>query len=292
MSANPDVAQSRPGSRRKILGDDEVAAYHRDGFLVPRYRLPEADLSLLQGMCEKLLNDHPNIHHVPITNPHLPHYSVQKLDTDAAPWLAFATKPDLLDMVEQLIGPDIVMFQTALFHKDALTGGRAPYHRDGKYYPIKPLAATNIWIAVTPSTIENGCVRCIPGSHAGKEAGQHIWTDGKGGELFRISLADGEYNAADAVPIELEPGQMVLFDVFTIHGGEPNTSGSQRTGFSIRYFPADCYWDHGNPMNNAETAEYTDNSKRPLILVRGADRSGKNDFSVGHLKPNGGLVPA
>jgi phytanoyl-CoA dioxygenase PhyH len=292
MSANPLMAQSASNRRPSVLSEDEVAAYNRDGFVVPRYRLPEADLARLRAICEKLLSDHPNIHNVPITNPHLPHYSVQKLKTEGAPWLAAATKPELLDMVEQAIGPDIVIFQTALFHKKAVTGGRAPYHRDGKYYPIKPLVATNIWIAVTPSTVENGCLRIIPGSHAKKEAGEHIWTDGKGGELFRIQLADGEYNEADAVPVELEPGQMVLFDVYSIHGGEPNTSGRQRTGFSIRYFPASSYWDHANPMNNAETSEYTDNSKRPLILVRGKDSSGRNDFSVGHVKPNGGFAPA
>jgi hypothetical protein len=291
MSAVSAVTQSRPISRRKILGEDEVAAYHRDGFLVPRHRLAAADLAHLQGICGQLLADNPeDIQKVPITNPHMPYYSILKLKSDPKPWLDWATNPDLLDMTEQLIGPDIIMFQTAIFHKKAVSGGRAPYHRDGKYYPIRPLAATNVWIAVTPSTIENGCVRCIPGSHKTRDPGKHHWTDGTGDELFRIELDASEYNEADAVPIVLEPGQMVFFDVMTIHGGTPNTSGMARTGFSIRYYPASSYWDRSSAVNHAETAQYNDFTRRPLILVRGKDASGQNDLVTGHPAPNGGYV--
>jgi len=291
MSANPTVMQSGSAARRKILGDDEVAAYHRDGFLVPRYRLAAEELAHLKGICDGLLANNPeDIQNVPITNPHMPYYSILKLKSEPKPWLDWATKPDLLDMTEQLIGPDIVMFQTAIFHKKAVTGGRAPYHRDGRYYPIKPLAATNVWIAVTPSTIENGCVRCIPGSHKVTDPGKHHWTDGTGDELFRIELDASEYREADAAPIVLEPGEMVFFDVMTIHGGTPNTSGQPRTGFSIRYYPASSYWDREGAVNHAETAKYNDFAKRPLILVRGRDASGRNDLVTGHPQPNGGFV--
>ena len=290
MGSNPEVLQSRAAIREKILGDDEVAAYHRDGFLVPRYRLSAPELANLKAICGKLLDDHPDIHGVPITNPHMPYYAIQQLKTDSAPWLQWATKPELLDMTEQLVGPDIVMFQTAIFHKKAITGGRAPYHRDGKYYPIRPLAATNVWIAVTPSTIENGCVRCIPGSHKTTDAGKHHWTDGTGEELFRIELDQSEYNEADATPIVLAPGQMVFFDVMTIHGGTPNTSGMARTGFSIRYYPASSYWERVVAENHNETSSYNDFTNRPLILVRGTDRSGRNDIVTGHPAPNGGHV--
>jgi hypothetical protein len=291
MSANPAVMQSRPAARRKLLGEDEVAAYRRDGFVIPRHRLEPAALADLKSLCESLLEARPDIHGVPITNPHMPYYSMQKLQTDPAPWLAWGANPDILDITEQLIGPDIVLFQTAIFHKKAVTGGRAPYHRDGKYYPINPVAATNAWIAVTPSTIENGCLRCIPGSHKTKDPGKHHWTDGTGDELFRIELDKTEFNEADAVPIELEPGQMVFFDVMTIHGGASNTSGMPRTGFSIRYYPATSYWDRGSAENHAETASYNDFRNRPLILVRGKDACGKNDLVSGHPVPNSGFVP-
>ncbi len=285
------VLKSKSNIHRKILGDDEIAAYRRDGFVIPRYRLEAGELAEIKSLCESLLAERPDIHGVPITNPHMPYYSMQKLKTDPAPWLAWGTKPEFLDMTEQLIGPDVVMFQTAIFHKKAVTGGRAPYHRDGKYYPIRPLVGTNIWMAVTPSTVANGCVRCIPGSHKAADTGKHHWTDGTGDELFRIELDDSEYNAADAVPIELEPGQLVFFDVMTIHGGTPNTSGDARTGFSIRYYPATSYWDRSSAENHAETSSYNDFTNRPLILVRGKDACGKNDFSLGHPVPNAGFVP-
>lgn len=284
------VLQSLSAKNRKLLSDDEVAAYHRDGFVVPKYRLPAAELAELKGICEKLLDDNPHAHGVPITNPHMPYYAVQKLKTEPAPWLKWGTKPEFLDMTEQLIGPDIVMFQTAIFYKKAISGGRAPYHRDGKYYPIRPLAATNIWVAVTPSTIENGCVRCIPGSHKVTDPGKHHWTDGTGDELFRIELDPSEYKEADAKPIVLEAGQMVFFDVMTVHGGTGNRSGMPRIGFSVRYYPASSYWERVVAENHNETSSYNDFTNRPLILVRGKDACGKNDLVTGHPQPNGGFV--
>ena len=65
-------------------------------------------------------------------------------------------------MVEELIGPDIALSNSSFFAKPAKKGSRTPWHQDGRYWPIRPLATCSVWIAVDPSTTENGCLRVIP----------------------------------------------------------------------------------------------------------------------------------
>ncbi len=294
MSATmPPAARSEQG--RKIFGDDEIAAYERDGLLVPRYRLPAEDLVKLQRMCERLVAANPHVVNVPYTNMHVPSYAVQKLDcgpADGLDWLEMGAHPGILDLLEQLIGPDIVMWATALFHKEARTGGKTQYHRDSIYYPIRPLVAPNVWIAMTESTVENGCVRHIPGSHKARVSGKHGFSDGSEGELVNNKIDDSEFDVNDAVPVELEPGQMYISDVFSLHGGGPNTSDKPRAGLSIRYFPASSVYEHAVAPGHEATSNYNDFKSRPLFLVRGVDRSGRNDFSIGHPVPEGGLALA
>ena len=271
-----------------ILSDAEIAFYRAKGWLVPRYRLPAADLAKLQAMSARLIADNPHVHNDPFTNMHVPSYAVQKLKI-ADDWLEVSAHPGVLDILEQLIGPDIILWATALFHKEPVVGGRTHFHRDAVYYPINPLVAPNVWIALTPSTLENGCVQFIPGSHLSQERGRHSFTDGKGVDLVTNKIDDDEFDISHAVPVELEPGEMYISDVFVIHGGGPNLSPDPRTGFSLRYMPATSVYEHSVAPGHAATSDYNDFKSRPLHLVRGIDRSGKNDFSIGHPVPNGGL---
>ena len=85
------------------LSTAEVEAYHRDGYLVPRYRLPPSDLALLQKLMAKLVAENPGLVDQPIASPHIPDGGSQGLKSTSK-WLDIATHPDLLDMAEQLIG--------------------------------------------------------------------------------------------------------------------------------------------------------------------------------------------
>jgi ectoine hydroxylase-related dioxygenase (phytanoyl-CoA dioxygenase family) len=79
-----------------------------------------------------------------------------------------ASHPDLLDMIEQIIGLDIILWGSGIFYKRELAGPATPWHRDSVYTPIRPLATTTVWIAVFDSVVANGCLRVIPGSHRTK----------------------------------------------------------------------------------------------------------------------------
>ncbi|HVZ17128.1 MAG TPA: phytanoyl-CoA dioxygenase family protein, partial [Terriglobales bacterium] len=186
-------------------------------------------------------------------------------------WLDIARHPQILDMMEQLIGSDLVLWTSTLFHKAPEVGPATPWHRDGAFYPINPLATTSVWIAVYESALENACLRVIPGSHIPQKLGHHTdghWRDSKDGG----SIAADEIDETKAVDVELQPGQMVIFDVYTVHGSRPNIGKRPRAGYSVRFFPATSHYDHFASDKDYKVAGGVRN--RELILVRGRDRAG------------------
>ena len=267
--------------RREILSSEEIEAYRRDGVLVPEFRLPGDMLERLRGLADKLVAENGHLGHEPMISPHVPGSGVQGLRSDPG-WMEFPTHPPILDMVEQLLGPDIVLWGTAVFSKPANRGGIVPWHRDGRYWPIRPLATASVWIAIDECTTENGCLRAIPGSHKAGEIGRHFRSE-REDFVNPETLEEDEYDEREARDLELEPGRMALFDVFTIHGSNANPSGRRRAGFVMRYMPATSHYDHNNiPVPDSPGAAH---ETRPLIQVRGVDRTGRNDFRIGHPEP-------
>jgi len=265
-----------------VLSADEVSAYRRDGFLVPRFRLAGERLEWLQGLAEALLRDNPGRGDEPMVCPHVPGGGVQGIRGNRA-WLQVSVDPTLLDMVEQLIGPDIILWGTNCFHKPAGTGRRIPFHRDGRYWPIEPLATCTVWIAIEATDRDNGCLRVVPGSHRAAEVGEH-YTSEDPADAIPETLAPGAFDEADAVDVPLEAGQMVLFDVYTIHGSWPNAGSRRRFGYAMRYMPSTS-WFHHDAAERREASTANAHHTRPLFLVRGVDRCGRNDFRRGHPVP-------
>jgi len=260
-----------------MLSADEVAAYRRDGFVVPEYRLPPDRLARLQGAMERLLADNPERADEPMICPHVPGSGAQALKAGPE-WREVALDPAIVEMAAALQGQDLILWGSALFYKPAREGKATPFHRDGRYWPIRPLATTSAWVAVWDSRAENGCLRCLPGSHRAQATGKHF-TAGRDDLLIQETLDPSEYDEAVARDVELSAGQMVLFDVFTIHGSRRNEGRTPRAGYALRFMPATSRYEH----DGAERREHVGNFHhlRPLILARGQDRAG-NDFVRGH----------
>jgi ectoine hydroxylase-related dioxygenase (phytanoyl-CoA dioxygenase family) len=261
----------------RVLGADEIAAYQRDGFVVPRWRLPHADLARLQRLTERLCADNPHLVDTPLTCPHVPGSGVQRLKSSPE-WLELSTHSGVLDMVEQLLGPDLILWGSNLFYKRPVEGPATPWHRDGAHWVMRPLVTTSVWIAITDSRLDNGCLRFIPGSHANGEMGEH-YDATEPGLIFPGSIRAEEFDETQAVDVEVEAGQMVLFSAYTIHGARANRGTRPRGGYSLRYMPATSRFHHDMAVrrDTPGSAQHT----RPLILVRGVDRAG-NDFKRGH----------
>lgn len=172
-----------------------------------------------------------------------------------------ATHPRILDCVESLYGPNLLLLSTHVFCKYGPSDGFVAWHQDLTYWGIEPLEEVTAWYAIDDSDRENGCMRVIP-----KHQGQRILEHGKSreaGNLLSINQAvdvspEVEATAVDCV---LRAGEISLHDGTAIHGSLPNRSNRRRCGVTVRYVPA-----HVRPL--AEGPIGTDWKWRP-ILVRG-----------------------
>ena len=145
-SAMTDTASVRSGP----LSATEVAAYRRDGIVMPRHTLPAAQLSRLAAALEQLLADNPGVRPEKLVSAHIEH-SAEGVKGNRV-FLEIAHHAAVLDAVEQLIGPDIILWGCQVFCKPGGDGMEVPWHQDGQYWPIRPLATCTVWVAVDAST--------------------------------------------------------------------------------------------------------------------------------------------
>ena len=164
--------------------------------------------------------------------------------------------PHVLDVVEDIIGPDILVWSSALFMKDYGDGSFAAWHQDTNYSTLKGGDQVSVWIALSPSKIESGCLRVIPQSH---RVGRllHEETDDMKNILARQERLVDDLDDSHAVDVELNPGEMSLHHLAMVHGSGRNDANYTRIGYAVRYIAT-----HVEPVGRHETA----------MLARGKDR--------------------
>ena len=183
------------------------------------------------------------------------------IDTHLAlPWVcALALHPVVLDAVERVLGPDVMVWNTHWFPKFGGDRGYISWHQDAAYWGLRPPLVTTAWIALTPSTVANGCLQVLPGSHQG-EAMPQIETYAPDNMLSRGQEIAVDIDPAKAVSLELEPGQFSLHHIGIAHGSGPNTSDTPRIGLAVRYIAAEV--EQSGPHRDL------------VVLARGEDRYG------------------
>ncbi len=253
-----------------MLSPSEIAHYHEAGYVIPDFRLPEETLAEIRAGHDHLLAKHPEFRD----------YCSCLLQYDTG-FLNFARHPAILDMVEQVLGPNFALWNSSFFAKPAGNGKRTPWHQDGEYWPIRPLATCTVWIAVDAATPENGCLRVIRGSHQERRLRRHR-TVAAGEVTLTQELQPEEYDERQAVDLVLAPGQVSLHDVFLLHGSEANTSDRPRRGMTLRFMPTSSVFDHALASELYQRLGITDHSVRTLYLMRGIDECGQNDFRIRH----------
>lgn len=172
-----------------------------------------------------------------------------------APWMVdLARHPVILDAVESLLGPDILLFGSSMFAKAANSDKFVSWHQDSAYYGIDPTDSVTVWLAFTPSNQSNGCLRVLPGSHLAPDF-EHDETYDPKNLLARGQTIRG-IDDDSAVYLELEPGEFSMHHVRTAHGSLGNPSGDRRIGLAFFYIA---------PHVRSTMA------RRPALLVRGKD---------------------
>jgi hypothetical protein len=261
---------------RQLLTAEEVAAYHRDGHVTAAHRLPDDLRAGLTAAVEALIDQNPDVAPEALAGAHVPHNG----DTGVRgrqELLDLVRHPDILDMVAQLLGPDLIVWGSHVFAKPAEAGRAVPWHQDGQYWDfIRPLEAVTAWIAIDESTRDNGCLRVIPGSHRAGPLDHRISDD----PSLALARELPGFDGTAARDVELAPGQISFHHAMLVHGSNANTSARRRRGYAIRFMPATSHFDRSRPPALIGPGMVLDFANRPIWLVRGEDRAG-NDFTVG-----------
>lgn len=267
---------------RHRLTPEQVQTYGRQGWLVPEFRLAPALVTELQDALNELIRNNPGVRPEKLVSAHVEGDNREGVKGSKR-FLELAMHAPIVDLVEDLIGPNIILWGCHVFCKPPEEGYETPWHQDGHYWPIRPLATCTVWVALEPSNRNNGCLRVIPGSHRDPKLHPHLHED-RTDLTLQQRMAEGTFDEAQAVDIELEPGQMSMHDVYMIHGAQANRSTQRRTGVALRYMPASSHFDRSLKPVDGKTGVPVSFATRPLWLLRGKDVSGRNDFQIGHRR--------
>ena len=141
----------------------------------------------------------------------------------------------ILDVVEDLIGPNILAFASRFWIKKGGDGNYVTWLQDSAYFGLDPNELVTVWLALTEASPDTGCMRVIPGSHRGKTY-SHVETFADDNLLARgqsIENIDGD----DAQYMALKAGQFSCHHERIVHGSDPNVTDGDRVGLGIFYIP-------------------------------------------------------
>jgi non-haem Fe2+, alpha-ketoglutarate-dependent halogenase len=210
-----------------VLAKDQLGAYQEQGFLFRLPVLSNEETTTLRSRLEALEAQHGGRLPAHVNRkPHLLLTWLNELIRDAR----------ILDPVADILGPDILCWGSGFFIKNPFDLARVTWHQDSTYWGLSKPDIVTAWVAFTPSTRENGCMRVIPGTHKLQQLPHHD-TFAPDNLLSRGQEIAVEVDESKAVDVVLSPGEMSLHHVMLVHGSEPNNGAERRIGFAIRYLP-------------------------------------------------------
>ena len=149
-------------------------------------------------------------------------------------WLELCRHPRILDAVEEVLGPDLILIMSHLIVKRADDGLAVAWHQDNTYWhSVQGTDVTTVWLAIDDTDRANGCMQVIPCSHEGYPELDKVSTGGD--DLLGLSVEVTPEMESAAVCLEMNAGSLSVHDSFVLHGSEANTSGRRRAAYTMRY---------------------------------------------------------
>ena len=272
----------------KRLTEAAIAQYRRDGYCAPVGVLDRAEAAAMRRALAALeAQSGGNLKGSIRFKSHL-----------LLRWLAdLIRSPRLLDAVEDLIGPDILCWGSQWWIKEPHSPQFVSWHQDSQYWGVDTDNLVSAWVALSPATVESGCMRCIPGSHLGPDLPHSdTWHDDN--MLTRGQEISVVVDENDAVSIEVGTGEAAFFAYRIAHASYPNRSDDRRIAIAIRYIPPDARqtlaeWDSATLVRGEDACGYFEHEPMPAhdfdpvavefhrhaedhmrrILYRGTDRT-------------------
>jgi hypothetical protein len=175
----------------------------------------------------------------------------------------------LLDAVEDLIGPDILCWNSLFWVKEAQSTKYASWHQDLKYWGLDTDDLITVWIALSPATLASGCMSVLPGSHR-EEMLPHRDEYGDNNLLTRGQEISVDVDPSKTVSMPLQPGEASLHNGRLAHASAPNKSDDRRIGLSFHYMPTTTRqivgdWDSAAMVRGEDTHGHFTHTPRPAM---------------------------
>ena len=183
------------------------------------------------------------------------HYKAKMHTVMTSPY-ELATHKTVLDVVEALIGPDILLYDVTYVIKEPQTDAFVSWHQDLTFWGLSDDAVVTMWLALSPATEASGCMRMIPGSHKNGLLEHDTFDDDKN-VLLQSQTVHG-VDEAQAVLCPLQPGEASFHHGWVLHASMPNRSDDRRIGLNVQYL--------------APHVRQTKHNVDSAMLVRGEDK--------------------
>lgn len=266
------------------LTDDERQTYRDTGLVIPATRVSAALHARAKDAVEAIIPELPRDNAEFVLVAHLPRRPGVAMGIPGGERIfEVAVDPEIVGLVAQVLGPDVVLWGSSIFAKPAHGGQRVQWHQDSYWWPIRPLVTCTVWLAIDEASVGNGCLQYIAGSHEWPVLPHDDYAaDGLLGQAVDESLVKSSPSY-----VCLPPGGVSLHQANLVHGSGPNHSGQRRVGLVMRYMPAASHFghestDHLTRETAMRTGDVTDYAARPIFLVHGQNRHPGNDFTAGH----------
>ena len=210
-----------------VLNAQRIEQFHREGYVFPVDVMDEGEARELRAKLERSEADQGGkLEPAQRSKSHLLFKWLDDLIRDSR----------VLDPIAQLIGPNLLCWNTLFWIKEAGSESFVSWHQDTRYWGLSSNEVITAWLALSPTTVESGCMRVMPGTHRG-EVLPHRDTYDEDNLLTRgQSITDGIDDAA-AVHMPLAPGQMSIHNYRLAHASGPNRSADRRIGVSMHFMP-------------------------------------------------------
>jgi ectoine hydroxylase-related dioxygenase (phytanoyl-CoA dioxygenase family) len=236
--------------RPRVLTPSQVAAFNAQGYLTGLTAFAGPDATKNRVASDRVLEK--------FMQAGLGSYAIDRWHDRIDTIFDLATAPSILNIVEDIVGPDIICWATHYFCKLPGDDMGVAWHQDCSYWALTPSKTVTVWLAIDDADAENGCMRVIPGTHLHGHIG---FRESEAGERNVLTQTIDQAEAMGTpVNVELKAGQFSLHSDLLVHGSLPNRSTRRRCGLTLRYCSPDvrAYWDWNTWS----------------ILCRGKDRSG------------------
>ena len=208
----------------KLLG--LKSAYLEDGYAIVRRVLDDDLIAEANHHVDWLIKKYPDLR---------PENLGYWLVPEDPFWIRLVSDYRLLDIAEELVGPNIGLFAADYIAKPPKDGREIAWHQDGSYWPLDPMEVVTFWVAFTTSASDNGCVRIVPGT-------QHLNLQDRSPDedestVLLTGMDQSIVEESSAIEIVLAPGDVSIHHPNIVHGSRANKSDNWRRGGTYQYIP-------------------------------------------------------